>query len=162
MVTVSRVANTLTPWLGSKLLHEFRNECDEISRLLNLPKERADLPALSKKLAVYLYGQVKRKTDGQMVILPDGGYPIRMRGDDFDIIADDLLYLIFEDFPVDAVHSLLIREFSLHNPSLSALRALYCRFSSLQTAEELSAIRHTACSCYPAFRLRGWLDAIPT
>lgn len=158
MITVSQVANTLSPWLGSKLLEQCREECDHVTHLLNIPRERTALSALSQKIAVYLYGCVKRKTNGRMVVLPDGGYPVQMRGDDFSIIADDLLLLIFMDYPVDAEHLLLLQDFAMQQPSLSVLRALYTRFSSLQTSEELDAIAQIARGCHPAFRLRSWLD----
>ena len=71
---------------------------------------------------------------------------------------DDLMLLVFEKFPADQHHLLLLREYSLRKPSLSALRVLYTRFASLQTRQELDAIASVARSCHPAFRLRGWLD----
>ena len=111
MVTVSQVSQVLLPWLGSRLLSRSRDMTDEIVRRLNrfLPG-RTEPEPFCNELAVLLYGHVLRLTDRRLIVQPDGGFPVQMRTDDFNIIADDLLFLIFNTFPVDAAHLLLLQK----------------------------------------------------
>ena len=91
-----------------------------------------------------------------LVPLPEGGM-VRVKVDDFSVMADDLMYLAFSAFPVDQRHFQVLKEYSMRASSLSALRALYTRYAAMQSPEELSAIATVAVKCYPPFRLRGWL-----
>lgn len=159
MVTVSQVSQVLLPWLGSRLLSRSRDMTDEIVRRLNrfLPG-RTEPEPFCNELAVLLYGHVLRLTDRRLIVQPDGGFPVQMRTDDFNIIADDLLFLIFNTFPVDAAHLLLLQEYAMARPCLSALRALYERFAPLQSPAERSAVVQIIRSCYPPWRIRSWLN----
>lgn len=154
MATVSQIANILLPWTGSGLLEQLHPECEQIAKLL---QSSAKPDAIAERITLLLFSRIRQLTRGTMIVQPDGGYPVRMQTEDFATIADEMLLPLFEEYPADDVHLQKLREFSLSCASLSALRALYTRFSSLQSKEELATIAQIARGSYPAYRLHGWL-----
>ncbi|MBQ2976545.1 MAG: hypothetical protein IJE17_03560 [Clostridia bacterium] len=158
MIAEAQVMIALQPWLGPGLLGLLSPVIRDITGRLNAYSSRREPDELQDALDSLLFFAVRDATRGSMLIqLPDETL-IRIRVEDFSVMADDLMLLIFEKFPVDQRHLLLLREYSMRKPSLAALRVLYTRFASLQTCQELTAIASVARSCHPAFRLRGWLD----
>jgi len=83
---------------------------------------------------------------------------VRLRMDDFSLMADELLYLLFEALPKNASNQALIRSYSMHAPSLSALRALYLLYRDLQSPEETAVLRRLVVGSHPPFRWQGWID----
>ncbi|MBR6525877.1 MAG: hypothetical protein IKT57_07885 [Clostridia bacterium] len=161
MIPVSQIANILLPWTGSELLQKLMPDCEYIVRQLNASRKTDDLQALCEHLTLYLFSAVRRVTNGSMVVSPDGGYPVRMQTDDFSDIADEMLLPLLLSFPIDEEHLLLLKNFSMQQASLSALRALHTRFAPLQTQAELDMIVQIAKGSYPPFRLLGWLYPLP-
>lgn len=159
MIAVAQVEIALQPWLGARLSRALAPCMEEIAGLLNsYSAHRAPPDALAHRLDSLLFCAVREQTGGSMLaLLPDGGF-VRIQVEDFATMADELLLLVFQQFPVDSFHLLLLRDYSLRQSSLSALRVLYTRFSALQTPGELETIASVARACHPAFRLRGWLD----
>ena len=68
------------------------------------------------------------------------------------------MWLLFEQFPIDARHLMLLRDYYVNVSSLSAIRALYERFREYETLDELKALRRVARGSYPAFRWKTWLE----
>lgn len=161
VISVSQIANILLPWTGTELLHLLQPDCEKMSALLNAFHNNQSLQELHEHLTLTLFGAVRRATKGSMIASPDSGYPVRMNTDDFSDIADDMLLPLMLSFPVDVKHFLLLKEFSMQQASLSALRALHTRFAPLQTQAELDTIAHIAKGSYPPFRLLGWLYPSP-
>lgn len=158
MIAVAQVMIALRPWLGVRLSRALEPLMDEIACQLNAYSARQAPDALSARLDSLLFCAVRDATRGAMLAqLPDGSF-VRIRVEDFSVMADDLMLLLFSRFPVDSAHLLLLREYSLRRDSLAALRTLYTRFSPLQTEKELETIAAVARACHPAFRLRGWLE----
>ena len=158
MIAEAQVMIALQPWLGAHLLGLLSPVIQDITGRLNAYSSHREPDELQEALDSLLFFAVRDATRGSMLIqLPDERL-IRIRVEDFFVMADDLMLLVFEKLPVDQRHLVLLREYSMRKPSLSALRVLYTRFAALQTADELAAIRSVARSCHPAFRLRGWLD----
>ncbi len=158
MIALSEVIAVLTPWLGTELLNALPALCPDIQgRLSGFVMGQTDLKALAQGLDSLLYLSVRDATEGRMLIhLPDDSY-VRIRVSDFPVMADDLMYLLFSHFPLDARHLMLLRDYSIRMESLSAIRALYTRFSEYETPQELQALKRVAQTCHPAFRWRQWL-----
>lgn len=159
MISVAQVEAALRPWLGARLSEALLPVMEEIAGLLNgYAPQHAAPDALSARLNSLLFRAVREETGGFMLAMLQDGSWIRIRVEDFETMADDLLLLVFERFPADSFHLLLLREYSMRQSSLAALRTLYTRFASLQTPKELETIASVARACHPAFRLRGWLE----
>ena len=158
MIELERVAQTLRPWLGDALIRRLPRVMTEAHRRLStFTVGRDDLGQLAHSLEGLMYTAVRRETGATfLVTLPDQS-TVRMETDDFAVIADELMWLLFEQFPIDARHLMLLRDYSVKASSLSAIRALYERFREYETLDELKALRRVARSCYPAFRWQSWL-----
>ena len=157
MVSQAQVMIVLKPWLGGPLLEALTPTVREIAGRLNGFSFFGNQDDLAGELERVLFSAVRAATKGKMLIALDDGTFVRSRMEDFSAMADELMLLPFLELPVDERHLRDLREYSMRHPSLSALRALYTRFASLQTPEELAAIASVAKNCYPAFRWREWL-----
>lgn len=157
MVAVSQVMVILRPWLGPGLSAAAEPLMEEIARRLNAHSSPRPLWALTDEMDSLLFRAVHEITRGSMLAQLEDGTWVRIRVGDFSVMADELLFPLFLDFPVDGAHLALLRDYSMKRDSLSALRALYTRFAPLQTPQELATIASVARSCYPPFRWRGWL-----
>ena len=159
MIAQSQVIITLRPWLGPYLTETLSPLTADLAVRLNGFSVKRDIGQMTDELDRLLFNAVRVATQGSLLILLEDGTWVRVRLEDFSIMADELMLLVFMDFPVDETHFLALREYSMQRASLSALRALYTRFDSLQTGQELRAIAAVIRSCYPAFRWRDWLAA---
>lgn len=157
MVHEDSVARVLRPWLGAAFLAACEI-CEKACAELNaFSTEDGDPAALSSRLSTLLFHQVRSLTEGDMRVLLDDGRVVRIRVDDIDQMADELLYLALCRLPHNAWQYARLREFALSHESLSALRALYEQFSAFQTEDELNLIARTVRTCHPPYRWRGWL-----
>ncbi|MBQ9300668.1 MAG: hypothetical protein IJ214_09165 [Clostridia bacterium] len=157
MVHEDSVARVLRPWLGAAFLAAC-DICAQLCGALNaFSPEDGDPAALSAQLDTLLFHRVRELTRGDMRVLLDDGRVIRIRVDDIDQMADELLYLALCRLPLNAWQYGRLRQFALSHESLSALRALYERFAAFQTEDELALIARTVRGCHPAYRWRGWL-----
>ena len=157
MITLSQVMITLQPWLDARLQCALEGEMREITVMLNAYSTRRPPEELEQALDSLLFRAIHQATRGAMLVqLPDQSR-VRIRMEDIAAMADELMLLVFLEFPADANHLLFLREYSMRHAGLSALRALYTRFAPLQTEQELSAIKSVITSCYPAFRWREWI-----
>lgn len=158
MVSKDHLTGLLSAWLGSALLRVRPQIVTETLRRLNAFVPARDRSAdLRDSLEGLLYTSVRDATDGDLCVLLDDGSVVPMEQGDFPILADELMYLIYEQFPTDAHHLMLLREASLREHSLSAIRALYLRFSDYETAEERRTLARIARQAHPAFRWKAWL-----
>ena len=158
MVTLARVAEALRPWLGTDFITAVPDICVRAERKLSsFSEEQDDLRALSQGLDSMLYLSVRDATQGRMIVRIEDGTCVRVRVSDFPVMADDLMYLLFERFSLDARHLMLLRDYSVRYESLSAIRALYTRFANYETPQELQALARIARSCHAPFRWRAWL-----
>ena len=159
MTSPQKVEETLRPWLGSAFLARRPDLCAQAAaqlRLLNPGLE--PLMRLKEKLDNLLFMAVREDTGGRLALMMDDGRLIRLRTGDFTLMADELLYLLFQNLPADPFHQALIRDYSMRSGSLSALRALYLHYRALQPPEETEALRRVITSCHPPWRFRHWMD----
>ena len=158
MIAQSQVIVTLRPWLGPYLTDALMPMMGDIAGRLNAFSLRRDIGQLSGELDTLLFNAVRLATRGTLLIRLEDDSWVRVRLEDFTTMADELMLLVFEDFLVDESHFTALREYSMRCASLSALRALYTHFDSLQSEQELRTIAAVVRSCYPAFRWREWLS----
>ena len=158
MVAKAQVLSALVPWLGSALALRLDDAVETVTRRLNAWSPRMDLAELARGIDSLLFRAVREATQGKMLIqLEDGGW-VRVRVEDFSIMADDALYPLFASLPRDAEHLLYLREYSMRCESLSCLKAQYLCYGEYQSPQELQAIAAFVKKCYPAYRWRGWLN----
>ena len=162
MIAPEHVEETLRPWLGSGFLARNKALCDRTaSALFSFQVQRDSLFRLAQWLDNLLFMSVREDTSGRMALEMDTGQLIRLRVGDFSLMADELLFLLFEALPRDAAVQAMIREYSMRSGSLSALRALYLLFWKLQTPEETETLRRVITSCHEPWRFRPWIDTTP-
>ena len=158
MIELERVAQTLRPWLGDGLVRRMPRVMTEAQRRLStFTIGRDDLGQLSYSLEGLMYTAVRKETEATFLVTLADGSRVRMETDDFAVIADELMWLLFEQFPIDARHLMLLRDYSVQVSSLSAIRALYERYREYETLDELKALRRVARGSYPAYRWQSWL-----
>ena len=159
MIAPERAADMLRPWLGSAFLSQNADFLSKLSMSLFAYRPERDDPALlSQQTDNLLFMQVREDTKGRMALLMDTGQLIRLRMADFTLMADELMYLVFEGLPKTNANQAMIREYSMRQGSLSALRALYLHYRDLQSAEETATLRRVITSCHEPYRFRHWID----
>ena len=157
-IALERVEQTLTPWLGEELLRRMPRTLKEAQRRLSMFTMGTDDPApLAGSLEGLFYSAVRRETEAAFLVTLTDGSRVRMEADDFSVIADELLWLVFEQCPLDARCLMQLRDYAARSGSLSARRALYERCRDYQTNDELKTLRRQIKSGYPAWRWQGWL-----
>lgn len=157
MIQVEHAQRLLRPWLGQALL-DCTNLCEDVALMLDdFDVMHGDYGHLAEELKRLIFRTVHAITRGDLTVFRDNGARARIRMEDFDIMADSLLYLVFHTLVHSAWNCSRIREFALSHDSLSAIRALYVDFAEFQTAEEKAMLAYTARTCHPSFRYRAWL-----
>lgn len=149
----------LRPWLGSDFLaHHAELISILTTRFCVYQADRDDLRDLSQWVDNLLFMAVREGTRGKMLLMLDDGMTIRVRIDDFAVMTDDLMYLLFYAMPRDEEHFMRIREYSITKGSLSALRALYLDYQPFQTETEWQTVRRVITSCHDEYRWRRWIN----
>ena len=157
-IGLEQIATTLRPWLGDEMISRIPRVLTEAQRRLMMFTPAKDDPAqLARSLEGLLYTAVRKETEASfLIVLPDQSR-VRMEPEDFAVIADELMWLLFSQFPIDAKHLMLLRDYSMRASSLSAIRALYERYQDYETQEELKTLRRVARGSFPAYRWQSWL-----
>ena len=152
-----RIPALLRPWLGQALL-DYTGVCDQVCQLLrDFDVMHGDYAQLADTLRATLVRTVYLTTQGSFVVFWDDGRQVRLQMDDFAVIADALMYLVFRSLVHSAWNCNRVREYALSHDSLSALRALYVDFAEFQTADEKAMLAYTVRTCHPEYRWRNWL-----
>jgi hypothetical protein len=160
MAAVRRVAETLRPWLGSAFVARNAETMEVIAlRLLGFRPQQDSFAALAFQLDNLLFMQVREDTGGQMTLIMDNEQAVRLRMNDFSLMADELMYLLFEALPKNASNHALIRSYSMKSVSLSALRALYLLYRDMQDQEETATLKRIIIGGHPPFRWKPWIDS---
>ena len=162
MISPELVKRTLLVWLGSDFLADQDSLCTRLATMLySYRPDRDTLPHLAQQLDNLLFMTVRERTGGRMALLMDTGQLIRLRMNDFALMADELLYLLFETLPATAFHLTIIREYSMRSGSLSALKAQYLLYQHLQTEEEHQTLHRVITTCHEPWRYRHWIQQNP-
>ncbi|MGI6739006.1 MAG: hypothetical protein ACOX54_06425 [Christensenellales bacterium] len=159
MVAGTQIAIALTPWLGTEFISKQEEMCSAIAlKFSTFILGRNTIDSLASWVNDKIFFRVRMYTFGKMVLRMDTQKLIRLRMDDFTTMSDELMYLLFHNFPKDRAHFLAVQEYSVKQSSLSALRALYMDFSGFQSEKELATLRRVITSCYDKYRWRFWLE----
>lgn len=159
MISGELVYYTLLPWLGSAFLQDEVALCEQAALFLTgFRPERDSLTMLAERLDSLIFMTVRDRTLGRMALLLDNGQLIRPRMEDYAIMADELLYLLFARLPLSGTNQALIREYSLRLGSLAALRALYLHYRGLHSQEETDTLRRVITGSHPPWRWAQWID----
>ncbi len=155
MAAVSQIMAVLRPWLGPSLCASMYPAAERICVRFSGWSERQSLDETAAHVREILYGNVKHLTGSSLLVFPAPGQEVRMCDDDFDVLTDEVMFLLFDSFPADEKHLGILEEYAQRSGSLSALRKIYVSFRSLISPYEAAALKKVILG-YPAFRL-GWL-----
>lgn len=158
MIAPDKVKQTLLPWLGSRFMEDKMPLCEQVAMsLFAFRKERDSLTHLVQGIDNLLFMTVREETKARMALLMDTGDLIRLRMNDFSLMADEVLYLLFETMEKTPENQAYLREFALRSGSLSSLRALYLLYFDMHSPEETETIRRIITTCHEPFRYRQWI-----
>ena len=160
MTAYDQTLAILTPWLGSIFGLNHTPLMERISfKMAHFHPEKDSLLSLAQDIDSQLFMAVRDVTKGRMVLHLDSGTLIKVRLQDFSVMADELLYPVMQKLPQNVNSFHLIRDYSMRQSSLSALRALALDFQAFQTEDELRTVLRMIKTCHPPFRWRAWLRA---
>ena len=148
MVAQERVTRLLQPWLGAAFLQRCDLAQQAADTLNGCDIAQTPIALLAKDLDEMIFHTLRDMTFGDM----------RVRVDDVDAMADELLYLKLQQLPRNPEQYQRLRQFAMTHESLSALRTLYLRFAAFQTPDELDFIARTVRCAYSPYRWHEWLQ----
>lgn len=158
MRMLDRVARTLSPWLGRGFVAQNAELMERIAfKVTQFGRVRGSLHQAAQDVDTMLFMAVREQTGGRMVLLMDTGQHIRLRLEDFALMADEVMYLLLASLPADQQSFLMIREYSMRHGSLAALKALWLHYGAFQSEEEYRTVERIIKGSHPAFRWRQWL-----
>jgi len=157
VIRTQDVSRALHPWVGSYMLESTPLSEETADVLRSYAPYKEDLLKLCKRLDSFLFMALRRYTTGTMRVYLDSGREARIRMADYPLLTDDVLGVLMDSLSPYSVNFELLKNYSMQQPSLSALRVLYTRYQSFQTAEELAAIARTVRTCHPRERYVSWL-----
>ena len=159
MIAIRRAVDLLRPWLGAAFVDAHGDLIRRaVIKMNGFTPGRDDFARLQQELDTMLFMAVRNHTAGRMTLTMDNGQSVRLRLNDFALMADELMYLLYEKLAADPASFGHIQAYSMRTSSLSSLRALYLLFQDVQTPDELATIRRIIKTCHLPFRWRGWLE----
>lgn len=159
MIKPDRVAECLRPYLGSAFVAANPSLMEKASMtLFAFRPEQDSFLQLAQRLDNLLFMAVREQTSARMVLEMDNEQLVRLRISDFAVMADELLYLLFETMETTPRHQAMLRDYSMRNQSLTALKALYLHYQEHQSPEETLLLRRIITTSYPSWRYRTWMD----
>ena len=156
MIAPAQVLAILIPWVGSSLSDPLFPAAEKISVRLSGYSLRRSPEEEREFVRQRVFESVFRLTGGSLLVFPSPGQQVTMCPDDFDTIADEIMFLLFDTFPADMLHLRVLEEYAERTGSLSALRKIYVSFGSLISVGERAALKRVILG-FPAFRLY-WLN----
>ena len=160
MTAYDQTAAILTPWLGSIFVLNHTPLMERISfKLAHFHPQRDSLSGLAQDMDNQLFMAVRDLTKGRMILHLDSGEHMKVRLQDFAVMADELLYPVMQGLPQNINGFHLLRDYSMRQGSLAALHALYLDFQAFQTEDEWRTVLRMIKTCHPPFRWRTWLEA---
>ena len=158
MIAVAQVLAILIPWVGPSLGDPLFPVAERICVRLSGYSPRRSLEEKRDFVRQVVFESVYRLTGGSLLVFPSPGQEVLMCPDDFDTIADEIMFLLFDSFPADMLHLRVLEEYAERTGSLSALRKIYVSFGGLISGDERAALRRVILG-FPAFRLYWMRDA---
>ena len=101
----------LRPWLGGDFVERQERLLERVSlKLAHFHPQRDTLQYKAQELDSLLFMAVREDTKGRMTLKLDNGQYMRIRVEDFAILADELLYLLLRALPKNEENFRLIRD----------------------------------------------------
>ncbi len=157
MIAAAQVLSILIPWVGLSLGDPLFPTAERICVRLSGYSPRRSLEEDRDFVRQHVCESIYRLTGGSLLVFPVPGQEVTMCPDDFDTIADEIMFLLFDTFPADKHYLRILEEYAECTGSLSALRKIYVSFGGLISAGERTALKRVILG-FPPFRLY-WLDA---
>lgn len=153
------VERVLRPWLGTLFLSS--NTLSELitERMSNYAPYRQTLESLHDELEVLLLTKLNSLTNGSLTVIPDNYRSRRLTRDVISDITDDLMGLIFDKLTPFSANFIKLNDYSMHMPSINALRVLVQKYSSYFSAEEFAFVVSVIKGVYPPEKYEKWLKA---
>lgn len=159
MIATERAAAILRPWLGSAFVARHADVVERIAvKLGAFVPGRDSLERMAQDVDNLLFMTVRNDTSARMLLSLDNQTQVRVRVSDFAVMADELLYLLFEAVRAHPQALAIVQQYSLRTNSLASLKALYVLFAAGQSQEEIATVRRIIKTCHPPFRWRSWLE----
>ena len=131
MVAQERVTRLLQPWLGAAFLQRCDLAQQAADTLNGCDIAQTPIALLAKDLDEMIFHTLRDMTFGDMRVLLDDGRTMRVRVDDVDAMADEVLYLKLQQLPRNPEQYQRLRQFAMTHAkpvrsadALSALRGL--------------------------------------
>lgn len=153
----AEVERALRPWLGSLFLQSTPLADMVHEKLSNYSPFRQDFKTLHDELEVLLVTRLNSLTNGTLNVVLDNYRSRRLGHAVVEAIADDLMGVVFDKLSPFSANFLKINEYSMHNPSLNALRVLYQKYASFYSPEEYAFMIQLIKNIYPEERYKSWL-----
>ena len=99
MVAQERVMRLLQPWLGAAFLQRCDLAHQAADTLNGCDIAQTPIALLAKDLDEMIFHTLRDMTFGDMRVLLDDGRTMRVRVDDVDAMADEVLYLKLQQLP---------------------------------------------------------------
>ena len=158
MISAAQVLSILIPWVGPSLSDPLFPTAERICVRLSGYSPRRSPEEDRDFVRQHIFESVDRLTGGSLLVFPFPGQEVTMCSDDFDTIADEIMYLLFDTFPADTLHLRILEEYAERTGSLSALRKIYVSFGGLISGSERNALKRVILG-FPSFRLYWIKDA---
>lgn len=151
------VKEALRPWLGTALLENTPIAFDAANLLRGYSPYRQSLDELQKALDKFIFNALHTYVGVGMSVRVDDGRIRRIFVKDVEVIADDLMGVLFDSLSVYSVNFELLNAYALTHESLSSLRVLYLKYQQMMTLEERDMLLSIVKSVYPKERYHAWL-----
>lgn len=151
------VERVLRPWLGTLFLSS--NNLSELltERMSGYAPYRQDLESLHDELEVLLLTRLNSLTNGSLTVILDNYRSRKLTKAVIADITDDLMGLIFDKLTPFSANFIKLNDYSMHRPSINALRVLYQKYASYFSPEEFQFMLSVVRGVYPPEKYKDWL-----
>lgn len=156
-VGVQEVERVLRPWLGTLFLSANQLSEQVTERLSEYAPYRQTLESLRDGLETLLLTKLNSLTNGSLTVILDNYHSRRLGQAQLADMTDDLMGIIFDKLTPFSANFVKLNDYSLHVPSLNAMRVLYQKYQSFYTPEELAFMVSVIRTVYPPQRYESWL-----
>jgi len=156
-VSTAEVERVLRPWLGSLFLSSNTLAETVAEKLKNYAPYRQTLESLRDELETLLLTRLNSLTNGSLTVILDNYHSRKMGQAQLADLTDDLMGIVFDKLTPFSANFVKLNDYSLHVPSLNAMRVLYQKYQSFYTPDELAFMVSVIRTVYPPQRYEGWL-----
>jgi len=156
-VGIQEVERVLRPWLGTLFLRGNTLAEQVTERLREYAPYRQTLENLRDGIETLLLTRLNSLTNGSLTVILDNYHSRRLGQAQLADMTDDLMGIVFDKLTPFSANFVKLNDYSLHVPSLSAMRVLYQKYQSFYSKEELAFMVSVIRTVYPPQRYESWL-----